>query len=121
VRTSCQLYVCNTQFPFSIFRLADAALNAAGKAKWGTTDEATDAFLRVQDEITHFCAPPPRKDTSGDFDHRKRLPDPRSAMEAASKKDEKSVSAMILKDEKSVSAMILKVKSTFKAPVSDLL
>ncbi|KAN0132168.1 hypothetical protein V8E53_009934 [Lactarius tabidus] len=89
----------------NIFRLADAALNAAGKAKRGTTDEATDAFLRVQDEITHFCAPPPRKDTSGDFDHRKRLPDPRCAMEAASKKDEKSVSAMILK-----------VKSTFKAP-----
>jgi hypothetical protein len=53
--------VSNTQLSFRIFQLADAALSAMGKAKQGTTDEATKAFQHVQDEITQFGAPPPQK------------------------------------------------------------
>jgi hypothetical protein len=99
---------CNTQLSFRIFRLADAALSAAGKAKQGTTDEATKAFLRVQDEITHFGAPPPRKDTLGNSDHRKSLADPSTALTKATDKDNEK------------KGLLSKIKSAFEAPVSFL-
>jgi hypothetical protein len=97
---------CNTQYPSSIFRLADAALSAAGKAKKGKTPQAADAFLCVQDEIVRFGSPPPRKEALGD--HRKKLPDPSTALANAAKKDEKTTT------------FLSKVKSAFKAPVSRL-
>src|SRR6266404_1933330 len=99
----CAFYVyshCNTQYPCSLFLLADSALDAAGRGK-GKTDKATDAFQLVQEEIKRFGFPAPREVVLGD--HRKRLPNPSTALEAASKRDE--VSTGILK----------KVKSTFKA------
>lgn len=72
---------------FSIFRLADAALSAAAEAKKGTTNEATNAFQHVQDEIIEFGAPRPREDAIGG--HRKCLVDPRTALEKAAQKDKK--------------------------------
>ena len=81
-------------------------MSAAGKAKQGTTDEATNAFLRVQNEITQFGAPPPRKDTLGGSDHRKSLADPSTALANAAQKDEKTTT------------FLSKIKSVFKAPVS---
>jgi len=85
--------------------LADSALDAAGRAKKGKTDKATDAFQLVQEEIKRFGFPAPREVVPGD--HRKRLPNPSTALEAASKRDE--VSTGILK----------RVKSTvIAAPVS---
>ena len=95
------------KYPFSILGLADAALSAAGRAKKGKTPEATNAFLRVQEEIKIFGSPSPRKDVPGE--HRKTLLDPRTALESASKRDEKS------------SSTLSKVKSAFTAPVSYLL
>lgn len=47
---------------FSVLRLADAALSAARRAKKGKTSEATDAFLRVQEELTLFDLPAPSED-----------------------------------------------------------
>ena len=91
-------------FPFSIFRLADAALTAAGKAKKGRTPAAADAFLLVQAEIIEFGSPPPRKDTPGD--RRKKLPDPSTALANASNKDNKSIGTLS------------KIKSAFSTPVS---
>ena len=70
----------------------------------GKTSEATYAFLHVQEEIKLFGPPPPRKDHPGD--HRKRLPDPITALETASKKDEKSTGTLA------------KVNTAFKPPVS---
>ena len=90
-------------FPFSIFRLADDALTAAGKAK-GRTPAAEDAFLLVQDEIIQFGSPPPREDTPGD--RRKNLPDPSTALKNASMKDNKSI------------GIVSKIKSAFPTPVS---
>ena len=98
------------QYPFSIFRLADSALSAAGKANKKKTPEATEAFLRVQEEMERFGSPPPRKDSGAPGDHRKRLPDPRIALATASKKDEQSGRSFISK--------IMKSKSP--APVSHL-
>ncbi|KAH9017891.1 hypothetical protein EDB84DRAFT_1628145 [Lactarius hengduanensis] len=86
----------------AVLRLADVALSAAGRAKKGTSSEATEAFLRVQEEIKRF-GPPPQKGTPGS--HRKKLLDPSTELESASKKDEKSTS------------IISKVKSAFKAPL----
>ncbi|KAI9449359.1 hypothetical protein BJY52DRAFT_1307843, partial [Lactarius psammicola] len=87
----------------NVLRLADAALSAAGEAKKGTTPEATDAFLRVQEEITRFGPPSPRRSAPGD--HRKSLLDPGTALVSASKKDEKST------------RILSRVKSAFKAPL----
>ena len=98
--------VHNTQHPFSVLRLADAALSAAGRAKKRKTSEATDAFLRVQEEIKRFGPPSPRKGAPGG--PRKKLFDLSTALESASKKDEKST------------GILSKVKSAFKAPVSHL-
>ena len=83
-------------------------MDAAGKAKQGTTYGATYAFLRVQAQITQFGAPSLRKDTLGDSDHRKRLADPSNALAIAAKKDE----------EKTTLISKLLLKSAFKAPVS---
>ena len=94
----------NTQHPLSIFRLADAALSTAGKAKKGRTPQAADAFLCVHDEIIRFGSPPSRKEAPGD--HRKNLPNPSAALANAAKKDQKTTT------------VLSKVKSTFKAPVS---
>jgi hypothetical protein len=90
--------------PFSLLRLADIALSAAGRAKKGKTPEATNTFRRVHEEMKLFGSPSPRKEAPAD--HRKKLLDPSTAMESASKKDEKSTST------------ISKIKSAFKAPVS---
>ncbi|KAH8990443.1 hypothetical protein EDB86DRAFT_1776711 [Lactarius hatsudake] len=87
----------------SVLQLADAALSAAGRAGKGTTPEATGAFERVQEEIKRFGPPPPQKGILGS--HRKKLLDPSTALESATKKDEKSTST------------ISKVKSAFKAPI----
>ena len=73
---------------FSIFRLADVALSAAAEAKKGTTNEATNAFQRVQDEIIEFGAPRPREDTTGGY--RKSLVDPSTALEKAAQKDKET-------------------------------
>ena len=78
----------NTQHSFSILRLADAALSAAGRANKDKSSEATEAFLRVKEEIRLLGFPHPQEDRPGD--HRKRLPDPITALESASKRDEKS-------------------------------
>ena len=86
-------------------RLADAALSAAGRANKGTTSEAAEAFLRVQEEMKLVGSPPPN-DAPGP--HRKKLPDLNTAMEAAAKKDEMSTS------------FIAKVNARFPAPVSPL-
>ena len=95
--------------PFSILGLADAALSAAGRARKGRSSEAADAFLRVQEEIKRFGSPSPRKGAQAPGKYRKKLPiDPTTALESASKKDEKSTST------------ISKVKSAFTAPVSPL-
>ncbi|KAI9449586.1 hypothetical protein BJY52DRAFT_1215868 [Lactarius psammicola] len=74
----------------NVLRLADAALSAAGRAKKGTTPEATD-FLRVQEEIKRFSSPSPRQGAPPG--PRRNLIDPETALEHASKKDEKSMSA----------------------------
>ena len=97
--------VHHTQQLFSILRLADDALSAAGRADKGTTSEAAEAFLRVQKEMKRFGTPPPN---GAPAPHRKILRDLGTAMEAASKKDEKSTS------------FIAKVKSIFPTPVSNL-
>ena len=107
----CVYSHCNTQYPCSLFLLADSALDAAGRAKKGKTNEATDAFQVVQEEIEQvikrsgFLASP-RKVVPGD--HRKKLSDPSTALESAFKRDEES------RD------FLEKVRSTFKAPVSRL-
>jgi hypothetical protein len=100
----CVFTTLNT--PSSLLRLADAALSAAGGAEKGKTSEAADAFLRVQEEIKKFGPPPPRKGAPGD--HRKVLLDPSTALESASKKDEKSTSKLFN----------VNLKSTLKALVS---
>ncbi|KAH9175842.1 hypothetical protein EDB89DRAFT_287927 [Lactarius sanguifluus] len=101
VETYPQTYAENDGLQ-NILRLADAALSAAGKAKKGTTTDATEAFARLQEEIKIF-GPPSRKGTpSGP---RKKLPDPSIALESASKKDKKSTSTLS------------RVKSAFKAPI----
>ncbi|KAF8261588.1 hypothetical protein EI94DRAFT_1810040 [Lactarius quietus] len=76
----------------NILRLADAVVTAAGKARKRRTPEATDAFLRVQEEIIPFVSLLPRMDRSGD--HRKTLFNPRTALEAAVKKDEERASTL---------------------------
>ena len=78
------------------------------RANKGTTSEATDAFLRVHKEIKLFRSLSPQADCPSP--HRKKLPDPITALESASKRDEKSTGTLS------------KVKSVFnlKAPVSDL-
>ncbi|KAH8981957.1 hypothetical protein EDB86DRAFT_393015 [Lactarius hatsudake] len=53
VETYPQTYTENDELQ-NIFRLADAALSAAGRAKKGTTTEATEAFARLQEEIKRF-------------------------------------------------------------------
>ncbi|KAH9008952.1 hypothetical protein EDB85DRAFT_2283374 [Lactarius pseudohatsudake] len=103
VDTHSQTYTDNDKLQ-NVLQLADAALSAAGRAGKGTTAEATGAFERVQEEIKRFGPPPPpRKGTPGS--HRKKLLDPSTALESASKKDEKSTNT------------ISKVKSAFKAPI----
>ncbi|KAF8265881.1 hypothetical protein EI94DRAFT_1787225 [Lactarius quietus] len=97
---SPQTYTKNDSLQ-KIFRLADAALTEAGKAKKRRTPAATDAFLLVQDEIVQFGSPPPN-DTPGT--HRKKLPDPNSALLNAAKKDEKST------------GILSTIKSIFPAP-----
>ncbi|KAH9049830.1 hypothetical protein EDB83DRAFT_2630951 [Lactarius deliciosus] len=87
----------------NVLRLADAALSAAGRAKKGKTSEATNAFLRVREELKRLDCPAPLKETSGD--HRKMLPDPCAALESAFKKDEDSMRTLS------------KVKMTLKAPL----
>ncbi|KAI9449355.1 hypothetical protein BJY52DRAFT_253032 [Lactarius psammicola] len=87
----------------NVLRLADAALSAAGRAKKDTTPEATEAFLRVQEEIKRFGSPSPRQGAPAG--PRRNLFDPGTALELASKKDEKSTS------------MLSKVKSVFNAPL----
>jgi hypothetical protein len=105
--TASQTYTQHDRLQ-KIFQLADAALSAAGNAKQGTTDEATNAFLRVQKEIARFGAPPPRKDTPGDSDHRKSLAEPSTALTKAIDKDKKKT------------GLLSKIKSVFEAPVSFL-
>ncbi|KAH8976728.1 hypothetical protein EDB86DRAFT_3094684 [Lactarius hatsudake] len=73
----------------NVLRLADAALSAAGRAKKGKTSEATDSFLRVREELKRLDCPALLKDTLGA--HQKKLPDPCTALESASKKDEDSM------------------------------
>ncbi|KAH8980109.1 hypothetical protein EDB92DRAFT_304284 [Lactarius akahatsu] len=102
VETYPQTYTENDGLQ-NILRLADAALSAAGKAKKGTTTEATEAFARLQEEIKRFGSPSSRKGAPGG--HRKKLPDPSTALESASKKDKKSTSTLS------------RVKSAFKAPI----
>ncbi|KAI9435098.1 hypothetical protein H4582DRAFT_703410 [Lactarius indigo] len=102
VETHPQTYAKNDGLQ-NILRLADAALTAAGRAKKGTTAEATEAFSRVQEEIKLFGPPSSRKGTPGG--PRKKLPDPSIALESASKKDKKSTSTLS------------RVKSAFKAPI----
>ena len=97
-----------TQHPSSIFRLADAALSAAGKANKKEPSEAADAFLRVQVEMERFGFPP-RKNSEATGDYQKRLPDLRIALATASKKDEQSARLI---------SKIMKSKSP--APVSHL-
>ena len=70
-------------------RLADAAVDAAGRAKMGKTSEATNAFLRVQEEIKLTGPPRPRKGTLDE-----NLPDPITALKNATKKDEKSIGTL---------------------------
>ncbi|KAH9035757.1 hypothetical protein EDB85DRAFT_2212427 [Lactarius pseudohatsudake] len=91
VETYPQTYTENDGLQ-NILRLADAALSAAGKAKKGTTTEATEAFTRLQEEIKGFGPPSSRKGAPGG--HRKKLPDPSTALESASKKDKKSTSTL---------------------------
>ncbi|KAH9017270.1 hypothetical protein EDB85DRAFT_678591 [Lactarius pseudohatsudake] len=86
----------------NILRLADAALSAAGRAKKGTTTEATEAFARFQEEIKRF-GPPSRKGAPGG--HQKKLLDPSTALESASKKDIKWTSTLS------------RVKSAFMPPI----
>ena len=90
---------------FSILRLADAALSAAGRANNGTTSEAAEAFLRVEEEMRLVGSPLPGHAPGP---HRKKLPDLKSAMAAAAKKDEMST------------GFIEKVNSRFPTPVSHL-
>ncbi|KAH9018214.1 hypothetical protein EDB83DRAFT_181314 [Lactarius deliciosus] len=106
----CRLYVDTRPQTYAendglqnVLRLADAALSAAGSAGKGTTAEATDAFVRVQEEIKQFGPPPLQKGTPGS--HRKTLLDPSTALESASKKDKKSMSTLT------------RVKSAFKPPI----
>ncbi|KAH9014241.1 hypothetical protein EDB84DRAFT_833624 [Lactarius hengduanensis] len=84
----------------NVLRLADDAVIAAGRARKGTTSEATNAFARVEEEIKLFDYP--RRTPGG---HRKRLFSPSTALESASKKDEMSARTLS------------KVKSAFKAPI----
>ena len=70
------------------------------------TSEATDAFLKIQEEKERSGSP--RKDSNAPGDHQKPLPDPRIAMAATSKTDEKSTN------------FIAKVKSIFPPSVSHL-
>ena len=93
-----------TQPLSSILRLADAALSAAGRANKGTTSEATDAFLHVQEEMKRLGslpndAPVPQW---GIIRH------PNAAMEAAFKRDEKSMGTLS------------RAKAAFMSPVSPL-
>jgi hypothetical protein len=88
-----------------VLQLTDAALRAAERAGKGKTSEATEAFLRVQEQINLFFSLPGR-DTPGN--RRKKLLDPSTALKAASKKDDKSMETLS------------KIRSTFKAPVSRL-
>ncbi|KAH9056288.1 hypothetical protein EDB87DRAFT_1258271 [Lactarius vividus] len=105
VDTYPQTYTVNDELQ-NIFRLADAALSAAGRARKGTTAEATDAFVRVQEEIKQFGRSPQKgKGTPVTGSHRKQLFDPITALESASEKDEKSMST------------VSRVKSVFKAPI----
>ena len=97
--------VYHAQHLFSILRLADAALSAARRANKGATSEAADAFLRVQKEMRRFGSPPPNDVPAP---HRKILRDLSTAMEAASKKDEKSMGTLS------------KVNTAFMYPVSYL-
>jgi hypothetical protein len=99
------LFVFTTQHFFRILRLADEALSAAGRAKEKTTSEAAAAFLLVQQEMKLFGSPPK---SVAPAPYRKKLPDLSTAMEAASKRDEKATS------------FISKVKSIFPTPVSHL-
>ena len=96
----------NNQSSLSIFRLADAALSAAGNAKKSRTPQAADAFLCVQDEIIRFGSPPSRKEAPGS--HRRRLSDTSTALKNAAEKDNKTTT------------FLSKVKSAFKTPVSHL-
>jgi hypothetical protein len=86
----------------NVLQLTDAALRAAERAGKGKTSEATEAFLRVQEQIRLFFSLPGR-DTPGN--RRKKLLDPSTALEAASKKDERSMETLS------------KIRSTFKAPL----
>ena len=79
-------------------------MSAAGRADKGTTSEAAEAFLRVQKVIKRFGSPP----NDAPPPHRKILRDLGTAMEAASKKDEKSMGT------------ISKVNAAFMSPVSPL-
>jgi hypothetical protein len=53
--TTCCACKLNTQYPFSIFRLADAALIAAGTSGKNETPEAGAAFLRVQEAMRNLA------------------------------------------------------------------
>ncbi|KAH9035752.1 hypothetical protein EDB85DRAFT_841285 [Lactarius pseudohatsudake] len=108
VDTFPQTYTVNDRLQ-NIFRLADAALSAAGRAGKGTTAEATDAFVRVREEIKQFGPPSPQKSTPAPArapgGHRKQLFDPITALGSASEKDKKSMSTLS------------RVKSVFKPPI----
>ena len=99
------MHVRHTQHLFSILRPADAALSAAGRADKGATSEAAEAFLRVQKVIKQFGSPPPNDAPPLYW---KILHDLGTAMEAASKKDEKLMGT------------ISKVNAAFMSPVSPL-
>ncbi|KAH9169943.1 hypothetical protein EDB89DRAFT_1364293 [Lactarius sanguifluus] len=99
---SPQTYAVNDGLQ-NIFRLTNTALSAAGRAKKGTTTEATEAFTRLQEEIKLFGPLSSRKDTPGG--HREKLSDPSTALKSASKRDKKSTSTLS------------RVKPVFKAPI----
>jgi hypothetical protein len=102
--TTCCACNLNFQYPFSIFLLADAALIAAGSSGKKETSEAGAAFLRVQEAMEQFGSPPPRKDLDDPGNHRKKLPDPRTALATASLKDAHSTRGFLSKIIKSKSA-----------------
>jgi hypothetical protein len=107
--TTCCACKLNSQYPFSIFRLADAALSAAGTSGKNETPEAGAAFLRVQEAMEKFGSPPARKDLDAPGNHRKKLANPSTALATAA-----------MKDSQSTRSFASKVKSIFKAPVSHL-
>lgn len=80
-------------------------MSASGRAKKGKTPEATDAFLRLREELLNqFVFRTPRGDSTLLDDRLTMLLSPSTALEFASKKDEHSI------------GMFSKVNTTLKAP-----